>query len=640
MKDYIGNTIGNRYEIMEKIGEGGMAIVYKARCRVLNRLVAIKILKDEFMNDGDFIDKFKNEALSAGALNQQNIISIYDVSEENKVPYIVMEYVDGENIKEIIQKRGKLDKETMLNYAKQIAMALKEAHRHKIVHRDIKSQNIMVSKNGTIKVTDFGIAKAVSSSTITAVGSIMGSVHYFSPEQARGGYIDERSDIYSLGIVMYEMITGKLPFEGDSPVSIALKHIQEQIVFDDDDENPSEIKDIIRKATQKTSDRRYKTIDDFIDDIEYVQTSKTLILGMGFQDETYKEQILEDDIANTIQFLDVAEQERLRPRRRKNKNKTSVFVYVLAILLALIISVMLVFGYYYFNGFKIKAKTVSTPNLIGTTLEEAQKIVQENGMKITVVSEEINSKYEVGEISKQEPLEGTKIEEGTEIKITIVKKDESIILSKFVEMDIEEAKRQLDEMEIEYIIEYKSDETIEMNKIISQLPSENSTIERGEKVKLVVSSGADESQVEVPNVEGKTLDEAKKILGDAKLSSSISYRDNQNKDEGIVLSQNPKVGTKIAIDSEVSIVVNRYDKSVLKAVPIVIRLEQDRESVKVEIVDADTNQVVATQTVNPIEQNGAVSINVFGRPGEEKKYYVYLDGDRTNIYANPTVSFN
>ena len=175
MENYIGKFIGNRYEILNKIGEGGMAMVYKARCHVLNRLVAIKILKDEFVNDSDFIVKFKNEALSAASLNQQNIISVYDVSEENKVPFIVMEYVEGENIKEIIQKKGKFDKETMLNYSKQIALALREAHKNKIVHRDIKSQNIMVSKEDTIKVTDFGIAKAVSSSTITAVGTIMGS---------------------------------------------------------------------------------------------------------------------------------------------------------------------------------------------------------------------------------------------------------------------------------------------------------------------------------------------------------------------------------------------------------------------------------------------------------------------------------
>ena len=318
MENYIGKFIGNRYEILNKIGEGGMAMVYKARCHVLNRLVAIKILKDEFVNDSDFIVKFKNEALSAASLNQQNIISVYDVSEENKVPFIVMEYVEGENIKEIIQKKGKFDKETMLNYSKQIALALREAHKNKIVHRDIKSQNIMVSKEDTIKVTDFGIAKAVSSSTITAVGTIMGSVHYFSPEQASGERIDERSDIYSLGIVMYEMLTGRLPFDGDSPVSIALKHIQEEIGFDDFDDSPSEIKDIIRKATQKNPDKRYKTINALIEDIEYVQKSRFLVSGAGFEDVTYKEQFIEDDMYNTILFTDVAQEKNTKRKRARS----------------------------------------------------------------------------------------------------------------------------------------------------------------------------------------------------------------------------------------------------------------------------------------------------------------------------------
>ena len=264
----INRLLGNRYEILEKIGEGGMAYVYKARCRLLNRIVAIKMLKPEFGKDEEFIEKFKNEAQSAASLNQQNIINIYDVGQDEDISYIVMEYVDGENLKDLIHKKGAIDQELMVSISRQIALALEEAHSNKIVHRDIKSQNIMLTKNNMVKVADFGIAKAVSSSTITAVGSIMGSVHYFSPEQARGGYVDERSDIYSLGIVMYEMITGKLPFEGDTPVNIALKHIQEELRFSDSDNISAEIKDVIRKATQKSADRRYKTVSDLIRDLD------------------------------------------------------------------------------------------------------------------------------------------------------------------------------------------------------------------------------------------------------------------------------------------------------------------------------------------------------------------------------------
>ena len=324
MDSLIGKMLGNRYEILEKIGEGGMANVYKAKCHLLNRLVAVKVLKDEYVNDEEFNIKFQNEAKSAGSLNQQNIIAIYDVGEDGGYPYIVMEYVDGSNIKDIIHRQGKIDTENVIKYSRQIGLALKEAHENKIIHRDIKSQNIMITKNNMVKVADFGIAKAVSSSTITAVGTIMGSVHYFSPEQARGGYIDDRSDIYSLGIVMYEMVTGKLPFDGDSPVNIALKHIQEEIKFSDDDNIPTEIKEIIRKATQKSPDRRYKNVDALLDDLDYVQNSKTLALGMGFADETYRTQLIEvDDEYQKILFNDVASASENLPKRKKENRQVA-----------------------------------------------------------------------------------------------------------------------------------------------------------------------------------------------------------------------------------------------------------------------------------------------------------------------------
>lgn len=644
MSNFVGTTVGNRYEIIEKIGEGGMATVYKAKCNVLKRKVAIKFLKDEFINDDEFIFKFKNEALSAGSLNQQNIINIYDVSEENNVPYIVMEYIEGENLKEVIKENGKIDKELMLDWSKQIALALKEAHSKKIIHRDIKSQNIMISKNG-VKVTDFGIAKAVSSSTITAVGNIMGSVHYFSPEQARGGYIDERSDIYSLGIVMYEMLTGKVPFDGDSPVTIALKHIQEEILFDDFDDTPSEIKDVIRKATQKNPAKRYRTIEDLIDDIEYIQNSKAIALGMGFQDETYKSQIISDDDEFKILFTDLDEEnsqkrrrvQRRTPKKSKN-NKVGLIGYLLTGFLALILSLSVVGIFYKIKN--NKTDIIETPNFVGITFEEAENIAKEYKIQVVKYDEELNSNYEAGKISKQIPEAGTKIKENDEIKLTIVKEEEALVkVPDFADRDIDDVKKEIEELGLEYVVEYKKDVS-KVNSVISQVPSSGYELKKGEKIKIIISSGIDESQVKVPNVEGKTLQEAKKILHDAKLGFSVSYRDNQNKQEGVVLSQNPKADTEIEVDSEVSIVINRYEKILYKTVPIIIRFDQNIEKVKVEIIDANSGEIVATKLVSPSEQDGTVAINVQGKPGEVKEYYVYLDGDRTSIYANPTVSFN
>lgn len=661
MDNWIGKTLGNRYEILGQIGEGGMAFVFKAKCHVLNRMVAIKMLKDEFVNDDEFIEKFKNEALSAGGLNQQNIINIYDVSEEDGVPYIVMEYVDGGNIKDIIHRQGKIDKDIMLDYSKQIALALREAHQHKIVHRDIKSQNIMITKNNMVKVADFGIAKAVTSSTITAVGTIMGSVHYFSPEQARGGYIDERSDIYSMGIVMYEMITGKLPFDGDSPVNIALKHIQEEIRFEDDDEIPSEIKDLIRKATQKSPDRRYKKIDDLIDDIEYVQSSKTVALDMGFADETYRTQVItQDDDEYKILFTDLAkEKNTARPMRKDKKRverkkehngenfsdseeKLGKKSYVLITLVALLSSLLFVSSIFLFRGrlFDIKTPMIETPGFESLTLEEAQAKAQESGLKIEVIGKEVNVKYKPGQITKQEPAKGTKVAEGSQIKVTLSEEKvvEKINVPRVVDLDIEEARKMLEAAKLKALVEYQSD-VAKINTVISQTPEEGYPLEEGKRVKIIVSSGIDQSEVPVPNVVGKSLDDAKKALTSSNLKYTISYQENKNKPEGHILSQSPKANDKATIDSEVSIVVNRYEKPVLSSMPIVVTLEQDRDSVRVEIVDVLSGEVVINEVVDPIAQNGTVAFNVQGLPGETKEYYVYLDGDRTNLYANPIVTF-
>lgn len=647
--------LGNRYEVLNQIGEGGMAIVYKAKCHVLNRMVAVKVLKEEFASDEEFIGKFKNEALSAGSLNQQNIISIYDVGEEEGCPYIVMEYVDGENIKDIIHRQGPLDKELMLNYSKQIALALREAHQNKIIHRDIKSQNIMIAKNNMVKVADFGIAKAVTSSTITAVGTIMGSVHYFSPEQARGGYIDERSDIYSLGIVMFEMITGKLPFDGDSPVNIALKHIQEEIKFDDNDKIPSEIKDIIRKATQKSPDRRYKNIDALIDDIDYVQNSKTLALGMGFEDETYRTQrISTSDDEYKILFTDVAEKtsspdykKQVKKQQRAAQNqrpaepmpKKNIALIAIGALLA---SLLFVFGLFMIRGglFQGGAEKIETPNFVGMTVDAANELAKENNLSIVVATSEQNTNYEPGQITKQDPEAGTKVEEGREIQVTVSEepKAEPVKVPKLEGLLIEDAQKLLQELGLEALVEYKSDVEKE-NVVISQTPVEGYELEKNSRVKIVVSSGLDESQVSVPSVVGKTLAEARQLLSAAKLGSSVSYRENKDQPEGVVLSQNPKDGLKVAADSEVSIVVNRYETPALKSVPIVITLEQDRTSVKVEVVDINSGEVVANQTVNPVELGGTLAINVQGEPGQTKEYYVYLDGDRTTVYARPRVDF-
>lgn len=267
-------VLGNRYEILRKIGDGGMAFVYQARDKLLNRIVAVKVLRPEFVDDQEFLVKFKREAEAVASLSHPNIVNVYDVGEDGKVHYIVMEYVDGQNLKEIIQEEGRLEEYTALDIAKQIARALSAAHRNGIIHRDIKPHNILISKDGRqVKVADFGIAKAVSSSTMTNMGSVIGSVHYISPEQAKGKHLTSNADLYSLGIVLYEMIIGRVPFSGDSPISIALKHINEDIAFTEEDKIniPNSVRTIISKMTQKEPANRYQTAEELIEDIEFVE---------------------------------------------------------------------------------------------------------------------------------------------------------------------------------------------------------------------------------------------------------------------------------------------------------------------------------------------------------------------------------
>ena len=269
--DLIGNFIGSRYEVLEKVGNGGMATVYKARDKVLNRFVAVKVLRDEYTTDSDFIKRFNTEAQSAASLQHPNIVSIYDVGheEENNLYYIVMELIKGKTLKEIINKDGVLSWKWAVNIAIQIASALDVAHKNGIIHRDIKPHNIIITEDGVAKVTDFGIAKAVSNSTITAFGTTIGSVHYFSPEQAKGSITDAKSDLYSLGVVMYEMLTGKVPFDADTPVSVALKHMQEKPVqpIELNSEIPTAVNDIVNKAMQKDPLDRYQTAKEMFADL-------------------------------------------------------------------------------------------------------------------------------------------------------------------------------------------------------------------------------------------------------------------------------------------------------------------------------------------------------------------------------------
>src|SRR5574344_500738 len=370
----IGKIIGNRYEILQEAGNGGMANVYKAKDHILNRMVAVKVLKDEYTTDADFIKRFNTEAQSAASLSHPNIVSIYDVGheEENNLYYIVMELIKGKTLKEIINKDGAISWKWAVNIAMQIASALELAHKSGIVHRDIKPHNIIITEDGVAKVTDFGIAKAVSNSTMTAFGTTIGSVHYFSPEQARGSVTDAKSDLYSLGVVMYEMLTGKVPFDADTPVSVALKHMQEDPVppIEVNDEIPQAVNDIVLKAMQKEPINRYQSATEMLAD-----------LGKALKDPDGDFVIIENKDGGYTRVMQAVTDDQLNNNKKPTakgikgylqkhpKAKVPLFILALIILFILVFAITKVV---LDGGFKAK---IDVPNVVGKTQTEAQTTI-------------------------------------------------------------------------------------------------------------------------------------------------------------------------------------------------------------------------------------------------------------------------
>ena len=444
-----GKLLGGRYEIIEKIGTGGMATVYKAKCLVLKRFVAVKVLRDEFTTDEEFIKRFNVEAQAVASLTHPNIVSVYDVGHEGNLYYIVMELVKGKTLKEIIVEDGALGWKWSVKIAMQIASALETAHRNNIVHRDIKPHNIIITEDGVAKVTDFGIAKAVSNSTITAFGTTIGSVHYFSPEHARGGFTDARSDLYSLGVVMYEMVTGRVPFDSDTPVSVALKHMQEEPIepIKIKSELPQSVNDIIMKAMRKDANERYQSATEMIKDLE---------LALKHPEEQFVSAPIGGDFPTQKISLDYAEKLQKQETRKKAGKLDKIKAYfeehpvvkVLAIILACILVFSIAMGGTYLALSLGKTKEVQIPNLQGLTKEEAEQKAKELKIKVEVSEEKYHLEIPEGQIIEQDPKyqDNYKIKEGSTIKIVISKGQEIVEMPKVVGKTRDEATSALKEI--------------------------------------------------------------------------------------------------------------------------------------------------------------------------------------------------
>mgnify|MGYP001024900096 CR=1 FL=1 len=578
----MGDTIlGNRYEIIRKIGDGGMAFVYEAKDRLLNRTVALKVLRPEFVDDDEFLTKFKREAEAVASLSHPNIVNVYDVGEDGKVHYIVMEFVDGKNLKEIIQDEGILDEYTALDITKQIAMALSAAHKKGIIHRDIKPHNILISNEGrVVKVADFGIAKAVSNSTMTNIGSIIGSVHYFSPEQAKGTYTDYRTDLYSLGIVLYEMVTGVVPFNGDSPVTVAVKHIQEKAIPPKNiNQNiPNSLNDLIMKAMEKDPVNRYQTAKEIIGDLEKIKKDPNVtISSKSAEDEDQFTRVMspvvvpntetnnsepdEDDEDDDEYYEDDEDEDeeenniQTKPQKAINKKKKkSPILIIIATILVVALGITL--GFLGMKKFMEGGKDVKIPNVVGEKVEDAKSKLEGLGLKVLEVTEE--SDQEKGIVLKVDPNVDSTVKTGSEVKLTVSGGEGQIKVPNLADMSSDEVRRTLKSLGLELVEDEKYSDKVPSGKVISQSPNANELVDKGSKVKVVFSKGKEIKKVSVPSLVNMNIDSVKNNLNDIGLKlGEVKYEYSDSVQQGQVISQSPNANEPVDEGSKVSITISK-----------------------------------------------------------------------------------
>ncbi|MBQ8997757.1 MAG: Stk1 family PASTA domain-containing Ser/Thr kinase [Clostridium sp.] len=582
----IGEVLGNRYELIEKIGEGGMAIVYKARDNKLSRLVAVKILKREFANNKDISDKFKKEATAVANFSDANIVNVLDVGheEEGNIDYFVMEYVDGKTLKELIVENGKLNYTVAISIAIQIAKALECAHRNNIIHRDVKPQNILVTESGLVKVTDFGIAKSSTSATITNTTTIMGSAHYLSPEQAKGTFIDLRSDIYSLGIVLYEMVTGILPFDGESPVTIALKHIQSEPI-EPKKHNPSipdSLNNLIMKAISKESINRYQNCRELINDLQKIKENpntpigarvnyddgRTIVMepirtenivskdaGVASNKKVYSKSDFENDYEEEDDDDDFFESKN-NSKKSKRNNKTMIIVGVIVIVIALLGGIA--FGSGLFTGGGASSKSVTVPNIVGMTVDNAKKELEKLGLNIKV-SETVESDEEENTILEMNPTANMQAKKGDTIEVKVSGGVAKVKVPDLRDYEINYIKDLLTQKGLEWNISEQYSENIKSGYLINQYPERDTEVPKGTTIELTISKGPEVKLVSVSNYLGQNVDAAKSDLEALGLTVILQEQKTDNEsEEGVVLSQSIESGTKISVGAKITLTYGKY----------------------------------------------------------------------------------
>lgn len=649
----IGMMIGDRYEILEKIGTGGMSDVYKAKCHKLNRLVAVKVLKQEFSENSNFVSKFRTEAQAAAGLMHPNIVNVYDVGEENGIHYIVMELVEGITLKRYIEKKARISVKEAISIAIQISLGIEAAHNNHIIHRDIKPQNIIISKEGKVKVTDFGIAKAATSNTITS--NVMGSVHYTSPEQARGGYSDEKSDIYSLGITMFEMLTGRVPFNGETTVAIAIKHIQEELptLREYVEEIPVSVEQIVMKCCQKSPDRRYQSMSELIEDLKLSlkMPDEDFVKVVDLDREASTRMISETDMRKIKEASaardDMDEPIRLKKEKKAAKKQQYVeeiededdseydedydprmekITTILAIVAAVIIGLIVIslvgktMGLFRLGGdaepeqteVVEETKQVEMIDVTGLSRAVAEKKLKDLGL-LTKINYVESSAYDAETVISSDIEAGMMVDEGMKITLTVSMGNEGVAVPDITGKTLEDAENELIKAGFEVNKTESSSSTVEANRVISQNPEAGSKAPKGSAVTITVSTGAEDSKVRVPELLGMSEMDAMALLVELGLElGSVSQVNHDEYEADQVCYQDYSVGsfvepgTRISIKVSMGAKISTYSYSGSITGPTA---EEDSEyesgtMVSVTITTEDGTQLLNTKTSSfPIAVN-------------------------------------
>lgn len=555
----ISKVLNNRYEIIELIGRGGMAYVYKAKDRKLNRYVAVKVLREEYTENEQFIKKFDRESQAAAGLSHPNIVSVYDVGVEGDIYYIIMEYVDGITLKQYLNKKGHLDYKEATRFIIDVAAALKCAHEHKIIHRDIKPHNILLTRDLVPKVADFGIARAITSSTVTMTNQTMGSVHYISPEQARGGFVDERSDLYSLGIMYYELLTGQLPFDEENTVTIAIKHIQEELVPPKEilPEIPLSVNDVVVKLTHKKPEDRYQNMDELIDDLEKIMVDANAAVGDNGVSAKEETQIIGDEGLFKIEPVtgpiesgyhedDDEEEDDLALAQRKKKKKIIGFSIAGGILAIILIVVLL-------NTFT--TKSVLVPNVKNMTQEQAAQELEKVGLKLEVENQVYSSDIESGKIVSQNPEEGREMKNGQTVKVTVSKGTQNVTVPKVIGLSEAEATAAIDKLKLVKNVKREYNSDVATGIVYSVDPGEGVSVAEGTSITLYVSKGQD--LVSVPGIVGLSESAAEAQIEDSGLKvGKVTTSESDTVSAGLVISQSPTEGTQTERGTSINFVVS------------------------------------------------------------------------------------